>query len=98
MAMTESSREVGVVVRRRSIDNPWIDHMWSPVMILDEVPATAPWTALSTEADATTLLRGLREHRFVQLGHRELSRQSRRRRAAASGSRCGVRTAAPNSN
>ena len=38
MAMTETSRQVGVVLRRRRIDNPWIDHMWSPAMILDEVP------------------------------------------------------------
>ena len=58
MAMTEVSREVGVVVRRRSIDNPWIDQLWSPAMILDEVPATAPWTVLSTEADATTYYAG----------------------------------------
>ena len=58
MAMTEASREVGVVVRRRSIDNPWIDHVWSPAMILDEVPATAPWTVLSTEADATIYYAG----------------------------------------
>jgi len=58
MAMTESSREVGVVLRRRSIDNPWVDHMWSPVMVLDEVPATAPWTVLSNEADATIYYAG----------------------------------------
>ena len=58
MAMTEWSREVGVVVRRRSIDNPWIDHMWSPVMILDEVPATAAWTVLSVEVDATIYYAG----------------------------------------
>ena len=56
--MTEASREVGVVVRRRSIDNPWVDQLWSPVMILDEVPATAPWTELSTESDATTYYAG----------------------------------------
>src|SRR4029450_706849 len=56
--MTEASREVGVVVRRRSVDNPWIDELWSPAMILDEVPATAPWTALSTDADATTYYAG----------------------------------------
>src|SRR3981081_2493830 len=58
MAMTEASREVGVVLRRRSIDNPWIDHMWSPVTVLDEVPATAQWTVLSTEADATIYYAG----------------------------------------
>ena len=58
MAMTEWSREVGVVVRRRSIDNPWIDHMWSPVMVLEDVPETAPWTVLSREADATIYYAG----------------------------------------
>jgi hypothetical protein len=58
MAVTESSREVGVILRRRSIDNPWIDHMWSPLMILDEVPAAAPWTALSSEPDATIYYAG----------------------------------------
>ena len=58
MAMTEWSRELGVVVRRRSIDNAWIDHMWSPVMVLDEVPAAAPWTVLSKEADATIYYAG----------------------------------------
>jgi hypothetical protein len=58
MAMTEWSREVGVVVRRRSIDNPWIDHMWSPVTVLEDVPETAPWTVLSSEADATIYYAG----------------------------------------
>src|SRR5258705_674084 len=58
MAMTEASREVGVVVRRRAVDNPWIDHVWSPAMVLDEVPATAPWTVLSTESDATMYYAG----------------------------------------
>jgi hypothetical protein len=57
-AMAESSRPVGVVVRRRAIDNPWIDHTWSPVTILDEVPATAPWTVLSTYAGATLYYAG----------------------------------------
>ena len=58
MAMTEASRQVGVVLRRRSIDNPWIDHMWSPLMLLDDVPATAPWTVLSKETDATIYYAG----------------------------------------
>src|SRR3954464_8111519 len=58
MATTEWSREAGVVVRRRSIENPWIDHMWSPVMVLEDVPATAPWTVLSREADATIYYAG----------------------------------------
>ena len=56
--MTEASRQVGVVLRRRSIDNPWIDHIWSPVTVLDEVPVTAQWTVLSTEPDATMYYAG----------------------------------------
>jgi Protein of unknown function (DUF3305) len=58
MAMTEATREVGVVLRRRSIDNPWIDHAWSPTAILDEVPATAPWTVLSAAPDETLYYAG----------------------------------------
>jgi hypothetical protein len=58
MAMTEASREVGVVVRRRAVDNPWVDHVWSPAMVLDEVPATAAWTVLSDEPDATVYYAG----------------------------------------
>ena len=58
MAMTEASRAVGVVLCRRPVDNPWIDHMWSPMTILDEVPDTAPWTVLSTQADATIYYAG----------------------------------------
>lgn len=54
----EMSREIGVVLRRRVIDNPWIDHIWSPVTILEQVPATAPWTVLSQEADATMYYAG----------------------------------------
>lgn len=56
--MTQSSREVGVVVRRRAIDNPWIDHLWSPVMLLDEVPATPPWSVLSNEGGTTLYYAG----------------------------------------
>jgi len=36
---------------------------------LDEVPATAPWTVLSAEADATIYYAGRRKHRPVQLGN-----------------------------
>ncbi len=56
--MIESSREVGVLLRRRAIDNPWIDHMWSPLMVTDEVPATVPWTKISQEGDATLYYAG----------------------------------------
>lgn len=56
--MTETSREVGVVLRRRAIDNPWVDHMWSPVTVLEDVPSTAPWTVLTQESDATLYYAG----------------------------------------
>ena len=37
---------VGVVVERRSVDNPWIDHAWAPVAVLPDAPDVAPWTLL----------------------------------------------------
>jgi hypothetical protein len=39
--------QVGVVVERRATDNPWIDHVWTPVAVLPDVPAAAPWTVLA---------------------------------------------------
>lgn len=58
MALTEWSREVGVILRRRAVDHPWVDHAWSPVSVLEDVPETAPWTVLSTEPGATTYYAG----------------------------------------
>ncbi|MFN3890429.1 MAG: DUF3305 domain-containing protein [Beijerinckiaceae bacterium] len=43
------TREVGVLVRRTKVDNPWIDHVWSPAGVLDDAPQTPPWTRLSSE-------------------------------------------------
>lgn len=42
------SREVGVLVRRTKVDNPWIDHVWAPAAVLEEAPQTTPWTKLSS--------------------------------------------------
>jgi hypothetical protein len=39
---------VGVVVGRRKVDNPWIDHIWTAVAVLPEVPAAAAWSVLAT--------------------------------------------------
>lgn len=47
-------REVGVLVRRSSVDNPWIDHVWTPVDVLAQAPQTEPWTRLG-EADGGEL-------------------------------------------
>jgi len=38
---------VGVVVERRRLDNPWVDHAWSAVALLPGVAAAAPGTLLS---------------------------------------------------
>ena len=54
----EMSREIGIVLRRRVIDNPWINHIWSPVTVFEQVPATAPWTVLSQDADTTLYYAG----------------------------------------
>lgn len=40
---------VGVVAERKSVDNPWVDHVWRPVAVLPDAPETAPWTLLHRE-------------------------------------------------
>jgi hypothetical protein len=37
---------VGVVVERRVVDSPWIDHMWLPVAVLSDAPEVPPFTSL----------------------------------------------------
>ncbi|HLT78633.1 MAG TPA: DUF3305 domain-containing protein [Ferrovibrio sp.] len=39
--------QVGVVVERRRLNNPWIDHSWHAVQVLPGVPAAPPWTKLA---------------------------------------------------
>ena len=51
-------REVGVVVRRAKVDNPWIDHVWSPEAVLVEAPATLPGALLSREDEAELFYAG----------------------------------------
>jgi Protein of unknown function (DUF3305). len=38
---------VGVILERRKLNNPWVDHAWKPVQILPGVPESEPWTRLS---------------------------------------------------
>lgn len=52
--MPQIAWTVGVVLERRAVDNPWIDHVWVPHMVLGEVPEAAPWSLL-TEADGRSL-------------------------------------------
>ena len=47
--MAQEDLIVGVVVERRTLDNPWIDHTWLPSAILPGAPAVEAWTALSEQ-------------------------------------------------
>lgn len=44
--MTQSHIEVGIVIERRASASPWADHAWTPLAVLPEPPALAPWTEL----------------------------------------------------
>ena len=48
--MAQETLTVGVVVERRPLDNPWIDHVWLPSAILPGAPAAEAWTVLREEA------------------------------------------------
>ncbi len=56
--MVRESVEVGIIVERRALKNPWIDHAWLPVAVLTGAPATAPWTVLNQTAEVTRLYAG----------------------------------------
>ncbi len=47
--MAQEDMTVGVVVERRALDNPWIDHAWLPSAILPGAPPVAAWTVLRQE-------------------------------------------------
>ncbi len=49
--MTQAHIEVGIVVERRAVDSPWIDHAWTPLAVLPEPPSLAPWTELPGTPD-----------------------------------------------
>jgi hypothetical protein len=44
--MPEDHFEVGVIVARRRLKGPWLDHAWLPASVLPGVPAAAPGTRL----------------------------------------------------
>jgi hypothetical protein len=39
---------VGLVVSRRKVDSPWIDHLWVPSGVLLDMPATPAWSLLAS--------------------------------------------------
>jgi len=51
-------REVGVVLRRSPVDNPWIDHVWSPEAILPDAPAAQRGTRLGEDGDSELFYAG----------------------------------------
>ena len=55
---SDSTRDVGVVLARRSVDNPWIDHVWAVHAALHPAPETAPGTLLSAEQAMTLVYAG----------------------------------------
>jgi hypothetical protein len=42
-------RSVGVVLARRKIDNPWVDHAWTPHALFWPVPQTAANTVIADD-------------------------------------------------
>jgi hypothetical protein len=44
--MVQEDLTIGVVVERRALDNPWVDHVWLPSSILPDAPPVEPWTVL----------------------------------------------------
>ena len=51
-------REVGIVLARRALDNPWINHLWSPHGVLFPAPECGAGTLLSEEGDVRLVFAG----------------------------------------
>lgn len=62
--MIRETVEVGVIVERRALKNPWVDHAWMPVAVLSGAPAAASWTVLHATADVTRYYAGKAELEF----------------------------------
>lgn len=62
--MVRETAEVGVVVERRALKNPWVDHAWVPVAVLVGAPAAAPWVVLEQTADLVRYFAGTIEIEF----------------------------------
>lgn len=62
--MVRETAEVGVIVERRVLKNPWIDHAWAAVAALAGAPSAAPWTVLHQTAELTRYYAGAFEVEF----------------------------------
>lgn len=56
--MIRETIEIGVIVERRRLNNPWADHAWMPTAVLAGSPAAAPWTVLDETPDVTRFFAG----------------------------------------
>lgn len=56
--MIREATNVGIIVERRVLKNPWVDHAWMPVAVLAGAPAAAPWTMLSQTPEVTRYYAG----------------------------------------
>ncbi len=54
----DATCEIGIVLARRALDNPWIDHIWTPHALLAQAPDAAPGTLLSQEGNASLFYAG----------------------------------------
>lgn len=62
--MERETAEIGVIVERRALKNPWVDHAWMPVALLVGAPAAAPWTVLEQSAGLIRYYAGAIEMEF----------------------------------
>lgn len=56
--MATATLRVGVVIARRRLNNPWVDHAWLPVAVLPDAPELPPWTVLAETAAETRYYAG----------------------------------------
>ncbi len=47
----KQSMPLGVVLERRTIDNPWEDHAWRPVAVIPNAPPVESWRRLGEGDD-----------------------------------------------
>lgn len=62
--MVRETAEIGVIVERRALKNPWVDHAWVPVAVLVGAPTAAPWTVLEQSAGVIRYYAGTIEMEF----------------------------------
>jgi hypothetical protein len=65
--MAQEDFTIGVVVERRALDNPWIDHAWLPAAILPGAPAVAAWTVLSDQVGIRQFYAGSHQLSFFSV-------------------------------